>query len=216
MRLTGGRETCGSAMNSEFQKIYDIYAGLQKDWKSKYDVMNNLFELHGKHRYIIKYTGLFEKIHELYDSLDRVTIMAGGDPVALCYLLKKYYDSEITIVSDHPLLERMGDFFEREYGAKVVDLNPMFDDCSEYIVGADLVIFPEFEYFAPLNLIKYYDKGVETLAIHYIEIANNNNMKQLVLSEEELVEKCDFKRVREAGRFKNVDDRNVFYAFGVR
>lgn len=203
-------------MTSEFQKIYDIYSGLKVEWKSKYNIINNLFDVHGKHLCINKYTGLFEKIYELYDSLDRVTIMASGDPVALCYLLKKYYDSEITIVSDHPVLDRIGDFFEREYGAKIVDLNPMFDDCSEYITGADLVIFPEFEYFAPLNLIKYYNKGAETLVIHYIDVPNNNNMKQLILSEEELVEKCDFKEVREVGKFKNLDNRNVFYAFGVR
>jgi hypothetical protein len=193
-----------------------MYAELQKDWKSKYDVVNNLFELHGKHRYIMKYTGLFDRIYEHYDSLDRVTIMAGGDPVALCYLLKKYYDSEITIVSDHPALDRIGDFFRETFEATIVDKNPMFDDCSEYIEKADLVIFPEFEYFAPLDLIKYYDKGVDTLAIHYIEIANNNNMKQLILSEDDLVEKCNFEVLIEVGKFKNVDDRNVFYAFGVR
>jgi hypothetical protein len=203
-------------MKDDFQKIYDTYSDIQEKWSAEYNVPNILFDLHGSHKYILKYTVLFETIHMHYESLNRVTIMASADPIALCYLLKKFYNSKITIVSDHPLLDRVGNFFREEYGAEVVDLNPMFDDCSEYIKDADLVIFPEFEYFAPLSMIKYYDKEVETLVIYYIEIANNNNMRQMILSEHELEEKCDFKEVKESGKFKNVDNRNVFYSIGVR
>lgn len=203
-------------MKDDFQKIYDIYSDIQDKWRAKYDVHNVLFDLHGSHKYILKYTVLFETIHMQYESLNNVTILASADPIALCYLLKKFYNSNITIVSDHPLLDRIGDFFREEYGANVIDLNPMFDDCSEYIKDADLVIFPEFEYFAPLNLIKYYNKEVDTLVIYYIEIANNNNMRQMILSENELEDKCDFKKLKLIGKFKNVDNRNVFYAFGVK
>ena len=203
-------------MTGDFQKIYDAYVDIQEKWNSKYEVPNILFELHGTHRYIMKYIMTMHSLMDHYDSLDRVTIMASADPIALCYLLKKFHNSKITIVSDHPLLDRIGDFFREEYDAVIVDKNPMFDDCSEYIKEADLVIFPEFEYFAPLSMIKYYDKEVETLVIYYIEIANNNNMKQLILSEQDLEEKCDFKEVKESGKFKNVDARNVFYAFGIK
>jgi len=203
-------------MNDEIKNISDIYARLHRKWRSQYGNPNGLLESHGRYENVIKYVYAFDKIYDHFTWLDRVTIMASSDPVAVCHLLRKFYACEITIVSDHPLLDRIGDFFREEYGANIVDANPLFQDVSDHFRDSDLVVFPEFEHFAPLNLIKYYTENKSTAVIHYIDRVNPNSTGDLVLSEEDLIEQCDFSRTIEYGRVKNINDKNIFYAIGVR
>jgi hypothetical protein len=202
-------------MTNEEIKIRDTYLSIDRDWLKKYGYSNYLFNLHGKPENTYKYIEFFDRLYQCYDSLDRVVIMASSDPVAVCFLLKKYYSSDITIISDHPILERVGGFFKDTYGAEVILKNPMFEDVSEYLADADLVIFPEYEYFVPLDMIKYYDINKDTAVLHYVDRINSNNTTELVLSEEDLLDQCSFKEVKAAGRFKN-SNRNVYYAIGVK
>jgi hypothetical protein len=203
-------------MSNELRAISETYTRLQKDWTARYGSKNDLLDRQGRYENVIKYTYCFDKINEHFENLDRVTILASSAPVALCYLLKKFYDSKITIVSDHPVLDRIGDFFREEYGTDIVDANPLFEDVSEYFMDADLVIFPEFEHFAPLNLIKYYDKKKNTLAIHYVDRVSPTSMSEEILSTLDIVEHCDFDECIEVGAFKNISDRNIFYGIGVK
>ncbi|CAB5221240.1 hypothetical protein UFOVP247_116 [uncultured Caudovirales phage] len=204
-------------MTADEINIREIYSALNRDWKKKYSYENYLFNLHSKAENTYKHMEFFDRIQKNFDHLDRITIMASSDPVALCYLIKKYYGSEITIVSDHPILERIGEFFIDDYGVDVVFKNPMFEDATEQVKDADLVIFPEYEYFVPLDMIKYYDINKNTAVLHYVSRVNKQNTTEPILSEQDLLDQCSFKEVIDVGKFKTAGtNRNVYYAMGVK
>lgn len=202
-------------MNKDEKYISEHYKLLNESWNSKYERPSKLLEVHSKYEALNRVTEFFDFIQHNVYSVDRVAIMATSDPVGLCFLFRKYYDSKIKIVSDHPLLDRTGWYYRQIHDAEVIDVNPMFEDVTSVLEDCDLVVFPEYEFFAPLSLVKPYGDKL-TAALHYVIWPCPGNSTFKVESVDDLTENLSFKKLVARGSYKNVDRKSGYYALGFR
>lgn len=202
-------------MNEDEKKIHEEYHRLKKAWDAKYERPSKLLDVHSKYECMNRITEFFSFIQNNVDEVSRVALLATSDPVGLCYLFKKYYGSQIIIICDHPLLERIGEYFENKFDARVYAVNPMFESVHDLVKDCDLVVFPEYEFFAPLDLIKPYGEKL-TAALHYVVWPCPGNSTFKVESVSDLLDNLNFKTVLANGEYTNVDDKKGYFALGSR
>lgn len=88
-----------------------------------------------------------------FNSLRKVYVCHTSSSAGLIFGLRKVFGCEVCVLTDHPLFERMHSYYN-ETLKKVTykKVNCIFDDVFRYTDDADLVVFPDMEYFIPLKL----------------------------------------------------------------
>jgi len=201
-------------IREEIRRIHEI---LFEDFlKKQHKYVYRLFEIHNDAHINNRNYYVFEIIKKNFSDLKKVVIINSSNPIPLCHFFKSEYDSDITLISDHPSFEFTQKFFSDFFKTNNIIKSAFFDDLSDDIKGADLVIFPEFEYMVPLDMLKYYNKGTMTMAVHHIAHVNDHNSRMMIMTEHDLLEECNFDEVIDSGRTKNSDGRNIFYSLGIR
>lgn len=200
------------AIREEIRRLHEaLFEGfLKKQHKYVY----RLFEIHNDDHINNRNMFVFETIKRNFADLKKVVIVNSSNPIPLCHFLKSEYGSEVKLISDHPSFEFTQEFFVNYFSTENVIKSAFFDDLSMDILGADLVIFPEFEYMVPLDMLKYYKMGCTTMVVHHIAHVNDHNSRMMIMTKEDLLEECNFDEEIDSGSHKNSDGRNIFYAIG--
>ena len=196
----------------EVDRLYGHICGL---WLAEFDKVNWLIDTHRQAEYIERSFALFNMINEHCEDLSKVSLVACSDPIGICLLLSKYYDCEIQLLTDHPLVELYSEFYKEKFNATHVEVNPLFEDFSEHTKDSDLVIFPDFEYFIPLDMCRGDDGGKLTAAVHYVKHKNPGNSTHSVADEQEFISRLGFKDLIAKKTFK-FDETEGYCALGVR
>lgn len=147
-----------------------------------------------------------------FQRLDRVAVAGCMNPIAIATMLKSEFGSTVTLVSDHASLEKSVDFYE-DIGVDALLKNPFYDAID--FSGFDAVVFPDFEYSVPLQLMKrvrFSDAAVACFH-HKNSFIDQSNAFE-IYDEEDLLDLCCFKEVIDSGREKNIDRRPYHYAIG--
>lgn len=215
-----GRRRCGldTTIEQTKERIRRHYHVLLDEWKRKYGYGNKMLELHARWDNVHKYIWCFDKIFAKYPTLERVSLVGCSAPVVPSLLLReKYPEVKIVIVSDHPVLDRMGDHFVESYNAEIRCLNPLFEDFSDSVAGSNLIVFPEYEYFIPLDMCKSYPVGIDTALIHYVGRVEEGNAMEPILCQEDLLEWANFREVHASDELETEYElRTVYFALGLR
>lgn len=154
-------------------------------------------------------------LRKRFTDVKKVAIVNSSNPLALTHFFKKEFKSEVTIISDHPAFEKSEKFFQKFFKCNTIVKSIFFEDVDLSLY--DLVILPEFEYLVPLSMLNHVNFGkANILAVQHIQHVNDHNSRHLILSEEDLLDMCEFTDVIESGKVLNVDGRYVYYAIGQR
>lgn len=200
--------------NAEISKLYQY---LSETLMKRHGRVNWLLDTHKQPDYVARSLELFEMIRDNCEHLDEVSFVACSDPIPMCYMLNKYYGCDIKLLSDHPILEETFEFYETKFGAKWIDVNPLFDDFGDLVADSDLVVFHDYEYFVPLGMIRGYGKNKLTAAAHYVSDRHLNagNSTYLIDSEDEFIRRLDFRELIDKRTFKTIFSEG-YCALGLR
>jgi hypothetical protein len=155
-------------------------------------------------------------IERHFKSLRKVALCHTSDSVGLIYLLRKKFDCEIVVLTNHPLFDRVHPLLNdklKNISYKKIDC--IFEIFTGLLGDCDLVIFPEMEYFVPLHLIEHYNQSLKTMCLYYVDDLNNTTEQSFVLCKEDMEEMCSFSTQIEMGSCKNTTGRDFYYGLGI-
>lgn len=192
-------------------KIVSLYNDLISYYNSHYDEPNTLFLEHLREDFLKKQIKNYDLLVKHYKKLDNVALVYTSDPIGLCSLLDS---SKITIICDHPLLERTKDFYKDTFNVDVKLINPLFNniDYSEY----DVLIFPEYEYFVPFDLINNFKQNKDIAIFYSIDKSRYTPGHSLALCTEDIEEMCNFTKEYSFGKYQFTSNIISYYGFGNR
>lgn len=188
----------------------DLFAYYKELWDSENYILSRRF----KEDNVFKVVFSVKLLKKRFNKLNKIAICHTSDSAGLICMLRKVFDCEIIVLTNHPLFERVLPFLQDKLGKityKKVDC--VFEPFAESVEDCDLVIFPEMEYFVPLNLIKY--KNKMTLCLYYVDDFNNTTEQNYVLCKEDMEDMCSFSNTLELDVCKNVNGRDYFYGLGI-
>ena len=191
--------------------ITELYGGLTNYYKARYDEPNTLFLEHLREDFLKKQIKNYELLIKHYKKLDNVALVYTSDPIGLCSLLTS---SKITIICDHPLLERTKDFYKDKFGVNTKLINPLFNDVdySEY----DVLIFPEYEYFVPFDLVNNFKQNKDIAVFYSIDKSRYTPGHSMALCVEDIEEMCNFTEEYSFGKYQFTSNIISYYGFGKR
>lgn len=206
-----GQNNFGSNMNTE-----DYIKLFNKQIEVENPILHHAHSRYFSTIFRIKYDFLFNKVKQSIDNLSSVAFVAGFCSVQICHLFKSHYNCNIKLIQDHPSFEYTKQFYKTHFDTENHYKNAMFEDISDIINDVDLVVFPEYEYFVPLHMLKYYNKNKLTAVLSHHHLYNDLNQNQAVYDEQEILEQCDFNSVVDVDKIRNKDKRYVYFAMGYR
>ena len=155
-------------------------------------------------------------IERHFKTLKKIALCHTSDSVGLIYWLRKKFDCEIVVLTNHPLFDRVHPMLnEKLEKISYNKIDCIFENFTELLDGCDLVVFPEMEYFIPLNLIEHYNRSLQTLCLYYVDDLNNTTEQSFVMCKEDMEEMCSFSTTIETGSCKNTTGRNFYYGLGI-
>ena len=143
-----------------------------------------------------------------FDIYHKVVIVGGRFPINYTYKFNQMGIDNITVIDYHPMLDR----YKHLLNANVFIKRPLFDDLTDYVKDADLVVFPNTEYMVPLNMLNYYKDCKNVIAVNHINMIHNFN--NYVIEDLDIFKKdCS---VQDGGKIKiGYSDATVYYAYGI-
>ena len=214
-----GLSKCGPSMidyDNLRSKNHWYMERLEKGLSYNRDNIMLLYKIHSSNMMWERTRFVFERLTEQFSKIGSVAIVNCSNSIPWCNFFKEKYQSNITLISDHPSFEATSSFYNEAFKTTNVFDSIFFNDLSTTLRQHDLVVFPEFEYLVPLDLLKNYNDIKNTAVIHHMHHINDSNTRELVLSIEDLLDQCNFINVIYSDRFKNVDNRYVYFALGSR
>lgn len=187
-----------------------------KTYQNKWVEENFLLSRRFKDDNIIKNLVTLEFLQKHFQKIKKVAICHTSDSVGLIYLLRKKYNCEVVVITNHPLFDRIYPILNEKLGTIIhKKIDCVFENFISELSDCDLVIFPEMEYYVPLNLIKNYNKNNTTLCLYYIDDLNNTTEQSYVLCREDMEEMCSFNTTVETRCIKNVTGRDFYFSLGI-
>lgn len=191
--------------------IVELYGELTNYYNARYDEPNTLFLEHLREDFLKKQIKNYELLIKHYKKLDNVALVYTSDPIGLCSLLTS---SKITIICDHPLLERTKGFYKDRFNVDTKLINPLFNDIdySEY----DVLIFPEYEYFVPFDLVNNFKQNKDIAVFYSIDKSRYTPGHSMALCVEDIEEMCNFTEEYSFGKYQFTSNIISYYGFGKR
>lgn len=155
-------------------------------------------------------------ISKHFKSLNKVAVCHTSDSTNLIYTLRKKFDCEVLVLTNHPLFDRVYPLLNDRLGKisyKKIDC--IFEDFTDLVVGCDVVIFPEMEYFVPLSYLEHYNKQLKTMCLYYVDHFNKVTEENLVLCKQDMEELCSFSTTIELDSATNTTGRPFYYGLGI-
>lgn len=201
-------------MIDDINRIYNLYQELGIFYNSTYPEYNLILEQHFRGEFIDRHIKAYNIITKNFNKFDNVVLAYTSDPVTYCYMFRKYFNSNITVVSDHPLLQRTENFYVDNFSVKFEYINPMFEDFTG--IENDIVIFPDYEYFVPLDLVNYYNKKLNTAVVYSINKMQYTPGHSIALSVDDIQEMCNFDKEIHFEKFENTQTTTSYCGLGIR
>lgn len=190
----------------EFFKIY------QSLWIEKNYILSRRFRDDNIEKNILT----LQLIEKHFKSLKKVALCHTSDSIGLVYLLRKKFDCEVVVLTNHPLFERVHPLLNDSLNKITYNkIDCIFENFTSFVRDCDLVIFPDMEYFIPLNLIEHYNEYLKTLCLYYVDDINNVTEQSFVMCKEDMEEMCSFSTQIELGSYKNTLGRDFYYGLGI-
>lgn len=154
-------------------------------------------------------------IERNFKQLNKIYVCHTSDSCGLLYGIRSIFDCEIVVLTNHPLFERLHEYYNETLGKisyKKVDC--IFENCFEYTTDGDLVLFPEMEYFVPMNYIKPPSPEQKIMCVYYVDDFNSVTQQNLLLSDYEVEDLFSFKQTIEFYKEKNSTNRYCYCGVG--
>lgn len=203
-------------MISDVDRIRLFALDFFKTYQALWTEENFLLSRRFKDDNIKKNIVTLQLIERHFKTLKKVVLCHTSDSIGLIYLLRKKFDCEITVLTNHPLFDRVHPMLNdtlKKISYKKIDC--IFENFTKFLGDCDLVIFPEMEYFVPLNLLEHYNSSLKTLCLYYVDDLNNTTEQSFVLCKEDMEEMCSFSTPIEMGSCKNFTGRDFHYGLGI-
>lgn len=150
-----------------------------------------------------------------FNTLNKVYVCHTSDSTGMLFGLRRMFDCNITVLTNHPLFERMHSYYNDTLGNieyKKVDC--AFDNCFEHTIDGDVVIFPDMEYFVPLSLKQPPSIEQKIFCVYYVDDFNTITQQNLILCDEEAEELFSFKQTIDFYKEKNSTGRYCYCGLG--
>jgi hypothetical protein len=132
------------------------------------------------------------------------------------YALKRTYGCEITVLTDHPLFELMHDYYDDTlFGIDYTKVNCTFDDPTKHCKDADLIMFPDMEYYVPLKYKHFSNVSAPVCCTYYVDDLNVATEQHLISTPEEVVDLFSFKELKYLTATKTITDRMCYSGLGL-
>jgi hypothetical protein len=150
-----------------------------------------------------------------FSQLNKIYICHTSDSTGLLYSLKRTYGCEIVVLTNHPLFEQLHEYYDDTLmGINYQKVNCMFDNPFNYMSGADLVIFPDMEYYVPLKYKRFTDVQSPVCCTYYVDEINAATEPNLIDTPEEVKQLFSFKELRYFTATKTISDRLCYSGLG--
>lgn len=156
------------------------------------------------------------RLIDKYYKPKKVHICHTSDSCGLLFSLRKYFDCEVTVLTNHPLFGRLHGYFNDTLGKiNYQKVDCVFDNCFDYVSNdTDLVIFPEMEYFVPLRMIKPPLGQLPIVCSYYIDDLNPITEQQEIYTEQDALDLFSFKRLIDTEKERTAASEYCYSALG--
>lgn len=177
---------------------------------------NFLLSRRFKEENLIKVLLSLKVLKRNFKTLNKVYVCHTSDSTGLLFGLRRMFGCNITVLTNHPLFERMHSYYNDTLGKieyKKVDC--VFDNCFNYTADGDVVIFPDMEYFVPLSFKQPPEIEQKIFCIYYVDDFNSVTQQNLILCDEEAEELFSFRKKFDSYKEKNSSGRFCYYGLGM-
>jgi hypothetical protein len=150
-----------------------------------------------------------------FERLKNIYICHTSDSTGLLYSLKTTFGCKITVLTNHPLFERMQDYYDDTLsGINYKKVDCIFDNPFKYAEEADLVLFPDMEYYVPLKTKKFLNVKQPVCCVYYVDDLNTITQQNLIDTPKEVSELFAFKQTLDFAMFKTHKERHCYCGIG--
>jgi len=140
----------------------------------------------------VKDTHCVDDILNNINNLKKVAIIGSTLPITyMTRIQNRYPDVEFITINDSEVMMMSEAYLKKIFKYRNYNINPIFNDLSEYIKDCDLVIYPETELLVPFKYLKY-KHTMPYFCANFIYYPNTINTNE-IYSKEDLLETCEMK-----------------------
>lgn len=150
-----------------------------------------------------------------FNRIDKIYICHTSDSTGLLYGLKKTFDCQIVVLTNHPLFERMHDYYDETlFGIDYQKFDCMFDNPFKIINNADVVLFPDMEYYVPLKYKRFTNVKSPVCCTYYVDDLNAVTEPNLIDKSDEIMQLFSFKETKYLTATKTITGRHCYCGLG--
>lgn len=151
-----------------------------------------------------------------FDRLKKVYVCHTSDSTGLLYSLKRTYGCEIVVLTNHPLFERMHDYYNDTLsGIGYQKVDCVFDNPFNYMEDADLVLFPDMEYYVPLKYKQFQNVKQPICCTYFVDDLNAATELHLTEDPNVVLDLFSFRDTKYFTTTKTVKDRPCYCGLGI-
>lgn len=208
-----GQKKCGVDMTPSDSEVISY---CQQTYDYFYDNFgfNKMLSRRARDDNIKKVLLTMQVLAKHFERLNNIYVCHTSDSTGLLYSLKRTYNCQITVLTDHPLFEMMHEYYDDTlFGIDYKKFNCTFGDPFKQCVDADLIMFPDMEYYVPL---KYKRSDVQSpiCCTYYVDDLNVATEQNLIETPEQIVDLFSFKDIKYLTATKTITDRLCYCGLG--
>lgn len=150
-----------------------------------------------------------------FEQLNKIYICHTSDSTGLLYSLKRTFNCQIVVLTNHPLFERMHDYYDDTLsGIDYQKFDCLFNDPFVVANDADVVIFPDMEYYVPLKYKHFTNVTSPVCCTYYVDDLNQVTEQNLIDTPDEAKQLFSFKQLHYLAATKTITGRHCFCGLG--